>query len=46
MVFNRIAPLNNRSGDMRQQRYLMESKDESLRLDLKTDPRSLRKQAR
>jgi SAM-dependent methyltransferase len=46
MAFNRIAPLNDGSGDMRPKKYLMESEDESLRLDLKTDPRSLRKQAR
>jgi len=41
-----MAPLNDRPGDMDQQRYLMESEGESIRLDLKTDPRSLRKQAR
>jgi len=46
MVFNRIAPLNDGSEDMRPKQYLMESEDESLRLDLKTDPRALRKQAR
>lgn len=31
---------------MSQPRYLMEGKDEALRLDLKTDPRALRRQAR
>ncbi|MFO7707650.1 MAG: class I SAM-dependent methyltransferase [Desulfobacterales bacterium] len=31
---------------MRQPKYLMEGKDEALRLDLKTDPRALRRQAR
>ncbi len=35
-----------REENMAQHRYLMESEEESIRLDLKTDPRTIQKQAR
>jgi len=35
-----------RAENMTQHQYLMESEEESIRLDLKTDPRDIQKQAR